>query len=622
MSLMGSLYVGVSGLNVSQNGLNTTGHNLANVETEGYVRQQTVLQTSQYRTIGQSYISPMQTGLGAETAAVRQVRDLFLDKSYRQELGRRGFYDSQYETVSEIENLMGELEGVAFQDSIADFWNNLQELAKEPDSLVKRASLIETSVSFVERAENLFKQLRDYQLNLNLKITNTVNKINEIGDKITELNDRICAYESNGYENANDLRDSRNKLIDELSQMITITYRENPEGRVTINAEGVPFVTEDMTHHMGTMTVTQIRERQMGSEEFAKDTAGAMENSEMLIPIWPTYGNVEVYNRDLIPNSADNSDVGGLKGFILARGTKVAKATDIPIEPKKEAFTDEFGDIDEAAYELAMKDFKEAVKVYNKTIDPSIVMSTQAQYDQLIHGIVTTINDILCPNKEVMIAAGTTVELSNGETYTYEENTVIQILDEENAPIGLNGEGGTELFSRKSMPRYMEYQEITLANGETIRAKIYNEEDPTNNYSLYTVGELVINQEMIEDKSKMPLSQNTNTGDYDIKTTEKLLKAWQEPFATLSPNTLTKSNFNDYYNSLIGSVATTGDRYDTIVKSQEGMVTSIDNQRQSVLGVSTDDELTNLIKFQHGYNAAARYMNVIDQMLEHIVTRI
>lgn len=622
MSLMGSLYVGVSGLNVSQNGLNTTGHNLANVETEGYVRQQTVLQTSQYRTIGQSYISPMQTGLGAETAAVRQVRDLFLDKSYRQELGRRGFYDSQYETVSEIENLMGELEGVAFQDSIADFWNNLQELAKEPDSLVKRASLIETSVSFVERAENLFKQLRDYQLNLNLKITNTVNKINEIGDKITELNDRICAYESNGYENANDLRDSRNKLIDELSQMITITYRENPEGRVTINAEGVPFVTEDMTHHMGTMTVTQIRERQMGSEEFAKDTAGAMENSEMLIPIWPTYGNVEVYNRDLIPNSADNSDVGGLKGLILARGTKVAKATDIPIAPKKEAFTDEFGDIDEAAYELAMKDYKEAVNVYNKTIDPSIVMSTQAQYDQLIHGIVTTINDILCPNKEVMIAAGTTVELSNGETYTYEENTMIQILDDENAPIGLNGEGGTELFSRKSMPRYMDYQEITLANGETIRAKIYNEEDPTNNYSLYTVGELVINQEMIEDKSKMPLSQNSNTGDYDIKTTEKLLKAWQEPFATLSPNTLTKSNFNDYYNSLIGSVATTGDRYDTIVKSQEGMVTSIDNQRQSVLGVSTDDELTNLIKFQHAYNAAARYMNVIDQMLEHIVTRI
>lgn len=622
MSLMGSLYVGVSGLNVSQNGLNTTGHNLANVETEGYVRQQTVLQTSQYRTIGQSYISPMQTGLGAETAAVRQVRDIFLDKSYRQELGRRGFYDSQYETVSEIENLMGELEGVAFQDSIADFWNNLQELAKEPDSLVKRASLVETSVSFIERSENLFKQLRDYQLNLNLKITNTVSRINEIGDKISELNDRICAYESNGYENANDLRDSRNKLLDELSQMITITYRENPEGRVTVNAEGVPFVTEDVTHHMGTMTVTQIRERELGSEEFDNDATGTMENSEMLIPVWPTYGEVEVYNRDLIPNSADNSDIGSLKGLILARGTKVAKATDIPIAPNKDDYMDEFGTLNEESYNLALKEYKEDAKTYNQTIEPSIVMSTQAQYDQLIHGIVTTINDILCPNKEVVIAAGTTIELANGDTYTYENDTVIKVFDDENAPIGINGEGGTELFSRKSMPRYTDYQEITLANGEIIRAKVYNEEDPNNNYSLYTVGELVVNQEMIEDKSKMPLSQNSNTGDYDIKTTEKLLKAWQEPFATLSPNTLTKSNFNDYYNTFIGSIATTGERYDTIVKSQEGMVASIDNQRQSVLGVSSDDELTNLIKFQHAYNAAARYMNVIDQMLEHIVTRI
>ncbi len=622
MSLMGSLYIGVSGLNVSQNGLNTTGHNLANVETEGYVRQQTVLQTSQYRTIGQSYISPMQTGLGAETAAVRQVRDIFLDRSYRQELGRRGFYDSQYETVSEIENLMGELEGVAFQDSIADFWNNLQELAKEPDSLVKRASLVQTSVNFIERAENLYKQLRDYQLNLNLKITNTISRINEIGDEITKLNDRICAYESNRYENANDLRDTRNKLLDELSQMITITYRENAEGRVTVNAEGVPFVTEDVTHHMGTMTVTQIRQRELGSEEFNKDATGAMENSEMLIPVWPTYGDVEVFNRDLIPNSADNSDIGSLKGLILARGTKVAKATDIPIAPNQDDYLDEFGALKEAVYGQAFKEYKEAVKTYNKTIEPSIVMSAQAQYDQLIHGIVTTINDILCPNKEVVIAAGTAVELPNGGTYTYEEDTVIKIFDDENAPIGINGEGGTELFSRKSMPRYTDYQEITLANGDMIRAKIYNEEDSTNNYSLYTVGELVVNQEMIEDKSKIPLSQSSNTGDYDIKTTERLLKAWQEPFATLSPNTLTKSNFNDYYNSFIGSIATTGERYDTIVKSQEGMVTSIENQRQSVLGVSSDDELTNLIKFQHAYNAAARYMNVIDQMLEHIVTRI
>ena len=117
MGLMSNLYVGASGLQVSQNALNTTGHNLVNVETKGYVRQQTLLKSNTYNTIGQSYFSAMQTGRGVSTAIVMQVRDMFLDQSYRMEVGRQGFYESQYEAASEVEDLFGELEGVAFQNS-------------------------------------------------------------------------------------------------------------------------------------------------------------------------------------------------------------------------------------------------------------------------------------------------------------------------------------------------------------------------------------------------------------------------------------------------------------------------------------------------------------------------
>lgn len=626
MSLMSSLYVGASGLRTSQNALNTTSHNLSNVETEGYVRQQTVLQTSYYQTIGQSYVSPMQTGLGVDTQIVRQVRDIFLDKSYRMELGRKGFYDSQYETASEIENLMGEINGVAFQDTMEEFWTNLQELAKEPDSLVKRASLVETSVSFMERSENIYKQLGEYQLNLNTKVENYVNRINEIGDEIVKLNDKICFYESNRVENANDLRDTRNSLLDELGQMIGITYRENADGRVTVNAEGMPFVTEDVSMHMGTMTVTQRRRMEMGEEAFLEDEEGMNKNSEMLVPVWDAYGFSEVYDLSNVPQSVDNTDVGGLKGLLLARGTKVGKFTDIPIAPEQDAYKDEDGVLDEDAFQAAMIEYDEKVKEYNRAIDPSIIMSTQAQFDQLIHGMTTTINNILCPNKEVTISAGSEVTLADGSTYTYEEDTVIHILDTENAPIGQDGPPGTmgeELFSRKGMDRYMPVQEITLADGTIVEgAYIYNEENATNNYSLYTVGEITINQNVIENKSLIPLSMNTNTGDYDIKTTEALIDAWNQPFATIDPNSLTKNSFSDYYNTYIGTLATKGEKAKTIADSQDGMVTSIDNQRSNVIGVSSDEELTNMIKFQHAYNAAARYVNVIDEMLEHIVTRM
>ncbi|MBR4815745.1 MAG: flagellar hook-associated protein FlgK, partial [Lachnospiraceae bacterium] len=143
MSLFGSLNVGTSGLKVSQYGLNVVAHNLANVDTEGYVRQQVVLNTAMVSNIGWNGNSTLQVGLGVDPRAVRQVRDFFLDTAYRSEIGRQGYYDAQSAAVNEVEELFGELQGVAFQDSLNDLWVSMQELSKEPDSRVAQATFIE-----------------------------------------------------------------------------------------------------------------------------------------------------------------------------------------------------------------------------------------------------------------------------------------------------------------------------------------------------------------------------------------------------------------------------------------------------------------------------------------------
>ena len=103
---------------------------------------------------------------------------------------------------------------------------------------------------------------------------------------------------------------------------------------------------------------------------------------------------------------------------------------------------------------------------------------------------------------------------------------------------------------------------------------------------------------------------------------EGLLTDWQSPFATLSPNTLTYNNFEGYYTQFIGEIATKGDEFQTLASNQEIMVNSVQDQRLDVTGVSSDDELTYLIRFQHAYNASARYINVIDDMLEHVIVRL
>ncbi len=563
MSLMSSLYVGVSGLRVSQNSLNTTAHNLANVDTTGFVRQQVLQSDSTYFNWGVTHLSTLQSGLGVDIATVRQVRDVFLDKAYRQEIGRQGFYEVQYEAVQEVESMFGETEGVTFQDSLEDLWTSLEELSKTPDLIEVRATVVKSAESFLERAEIIQKQLKEYQVNLNTQIQDKVDRINEIAEEIDDLNEKISRYESNGLENANDLRDERNNLLDELGQIISITYKENSNGVVTVSAEGVQLVGETTVYKMGTAKVS--------------------ESSNLLKPVWISYDNEDVFNLDQAVSSENDTDIGSLKGLLVTRGDDIANYTDM---------------------------FK-SQEEYNNTINTSVIMTVQAQFDQLIHGVVTAINDILCPNKEITLADG----------------TKMTVLDEDNAPVGMDSAHtmGEALFNRESTDRYEAVDVQILdedGNLQTISVMKYNEEDPDDYYSLFTLGEIEINPEIKNNYSLIPLSSNDGTGDVDMKTAEALVSKWQEPFATLSPNTLTVNNFNDYYTAFTGELANRGEQLNSISSNQATLSSNINDQRQQVAGVSSDEELTNLIKYQHAYNASSRYITVIDEMLEHVISTL
>ncbi len=572
MSSLSSLFIGVSGLQSSQSALNTTAHNLTNVDTTGFSRQQVLMKDTTYQSLGLGHVTLNQVGIGVSVDLVRQVRDAFLDKAYRLESGRQGFYQAQDLATSEIENVMGELQGVAFQNSMKAFWNTTQELVKEPDNVVQRTTFVQTAVSFLERAQLVSDQLEKYQLNLNTEIKTTVDRINEIGKQINKLNGDIVFHESAHVENANDLRDTRNNLLDELGKYVKISYTENVEGRVTVNIEGVQFVTEDGINAMGTDRIS--------------------ESSDMLKATWPQYGQ-DVYKEEQRFSSNDNTDVGYLKGLMVARGIKAANYTDIPV---RENYATE-------------EEFFDATYIYNNYIDTSVVATTEAQFDQLLHGMVTKINDILSPNKD----------------YTYTDvagdSHTIKILDTEIAPVGM-GEGnnipGTELFSRKNCPRYTK-ETLTLEDGSTVTVMRYNEEDPTRPETLYTLSQLEINKTVLDNVSLLPLSNKDAPNEYSQEICDQLSSCWNQTFATLGPNVLTENTFSEYYTAMIGSLATRGNTYNVITTNQESLVASIDSQRTSVSGVSSDEELTKLIKYQHAYNASARYVNVVSEMLEHII---
>ncbi|MBO4511067.1 MAG: flagellar hook-associated protein FlgK, partial [Lachnospiraceae bacterium] len=489
MSLFGSLSVGTSGLRVSQYGLNVVAHNLANVETEGYVRQQTVLDTAGVQKIGGNAISSFQVGLGVDPQTVRQVRDFFLDKAYRNEIGRESYYDSQSAAVDEIEQLFGELQGVAFQSTMSDLWVSMQELAKDPDNRVTQATFIESGVSFLERATDIYKELNSYQHDLNHKIKDQINRVNEIGDQIHDLNIKISNYEADGRENANDLRDERNNLLDELSSIVKTDYMELENGMVTVSVEDTVFVNENQCFKMDYMTVAEYRDVHGISDPLD-------EGADLLMAVWPHLGGADVFDWSSVPSATANSDIGGLKGAIQARGDRIGKYTDIPIEPIRENFaTDQ-------EYKTAVAAYNKDAEEYNLTTEASIVRRTQSQFDQLVHGIVTMINDTLCPNKDVDTSGkqAATVTMADGTVRNVPKGVKVQIFDAENAPIGQDKDAtaGTEVFKRKTVDRYEAKQDITVTfeDGTSITlndVQLYNWEDEIDNYSLYTIGETEVN---------------------------------------------------------------------------------------------------------------------------------
>lgn len=639
---MAGLFIGTTGLKTAQTALNTTAHNLSNINTSGYTRQQVTFSDTQYVRVNTSdKVSSPDYGLGVAVSEVRRIRDQFIDQAYRNENSRLGFYESQYKAIEEIEDQFGEMQGVTYESYLINLYNSVNELAKNPTSTVARSSLIQNATAFIEKSENVYKGLKDYQTTLNTQVKNMVDSINKLGDKIYTLNKKISKIESTGIEDANDLRDERDAAIDELSKYIDITYYENDSKEVIISAEGIPFVT-------------------MG--ELAKMDTRVVEGTNLVIPTWPGYER-DVYDLSTEASNVDETDKGELKGLLIARGNMVVDYTVVPEAPSSSDYDMSTAD-GRAAYQEAYNKYSKAQEYYNTYIEPSAILSAMAGFDKLVNGIVEKINNILCPEKSevrnnpYMATDGTEIQADiytynsvsqqvlfdrygrevtgtdNGDgTYSFSsgeklymsfggaevpvDSYTYSMLDMDKTGYGMDDDKtvGTELFSRKGTDRYIK---TTDDSGKTIY--IRNNLNETDYESLYKLGNLQINPEAAQNVGKIPLS--TVQGKEDFDRAKELVDAWDEKFASLNPDTYAKSDFMTFYNNFIGEYTTLGKALGNYVSNQTTMVDGYDNQRLQSEGVSSDEELEKMIKYQQAYNAASRYVNVVNQMLEHLVTSL
>ncbi|MGE7622495.1 flagellar hook-associated protein FlgK [Viridibacillus sp. NPDC096237] len=219
------------GLYTQQSALYTTGHNISNANTIGYSRQRVNMQaTLGYPGAGLN--APMTAGhigTGVEAGSVQRIRDQFVDRQFRQEATKLGYWATKAESMGQMEDILNEPSEYGLKQAFNDFYKSIQDISTSSENASARKVALERAAHLADSFNYINAQLKEVQGNLKNELRVETDEINSILRQIAEINEQIQKVEPNGYL-PNDLYDARDNLIDKLSEYVPIEINYNKSG--------------------------------------------------------------------------------------------------------------------------------------------------------------------------------------------------------------------------------------------------------------------------------------------------------------------------------------------------------------------------------------------------------
>lgn len=235
-STFGGLNTMVRGINSSQLSLDTTGHNITNANTEGYSRQRVNVATTRSQSIYGFYGSA-QLGTGVDAVSITRARDAFADKQFWKESSNTYYSMAKQAAYDKIEGIYDEVESNGLQTTLGGFWQSWKTLSASASDDPTRVVVRDKGKQTAELMQSYTKQLRDLADDNAEQIELKVNTVNQLTSQIYDLNKQIFKLETTGGM-ANDLRDSRDLMVDKLSSYINVSVNEMPNGTYSISSGG------------------------------------------------------------------------------------------------------------------------------------------------------------------------------------------------------------------------------------------------------------------------------------------------------------------------------------------------------------------------------------------------
>ncbi len=497
--------VATSALFAAKNGLSVTSNNIANSATKGYSRQVALQRatTPLPGVCGKGMI-----GTGSEVYGVSQIRDFYLDKKYWEQEAVFGEYDTKNSQLDLIETVFNDLSTTGLSSSLNDFFNSISSLTFSSGDTTYRTSVINYASSFVDNINSYAQSLRSQQKDLNTEIESMVKKINSISDQITALNKQIYSVELDG-SHANDLRDQRALLVDELSQYVNTDVR-------TVDTEyGEKFIVlingQDLVNHFDNNKLECV----------------ARKDSEKL----------------------NSDDVPGLYDFVWRSGPKFV-TTGLSGELK------------------GLLDVRDGNDGNNGSPSYKGLPYYMNKLDTLVQTVARAFN-------EGKTLDGTSIKGVDGHINGYDAK----------------GNQGNLFFTYRD------------ENGDTI------EDSTTIDYSKITAFNFSMSDLLMNDSSRLASSNSYSPAEESNNNIILQFTKIKE-----NDSIFKEGNVFDYVNGTSSELGIDKRQAKNFTDFYDELTETTNNQRLSVSGVSLNEEMTSMIKYQQLYVASAKLMQAISEI--------
>ena len=614
------LNIGKSGLYTASNAMNTTAHNIANTETKGYCRQISVQKASKALHVGNA---TGMIGTGVDLVGVEQVRDEYYDVKYRSNNTLFGEYNAKQYYMAEIENYFNEIQLEGFTTTFDDMFESIQELQKNPDSLEVRAQMTNYASSLCDYFNYISTSLGNIQKEINYEISNQVSKINSIGIQISQLTQQINTLEVLGGM-ASDLRDQRNVLVDELSQIVEVEVEEIPVGNrvgvstyfVRINGqllvdtynanelECVPRTDKvNMDDQVGLYDIVWKQNRQ----EFNASTSATTGSLAALYAVME--GNENMAFKGMAEAKAGDTTITLTSEFSYVNDVNrlnLPQSGMITIGNREYAYSGfqvRLNDEGKYEYEFALET---PMKQDTDDITPSTENLTGYQYNAII---------------------GQDIDYKGIPYYMAQMNEFVRTFakaynDICKEGVDLNGEAGMDFFNSTDLvsgENFVVTEDWPYGDDDVLfdsKSGPYDEEDEIINcgsYYFMTASRMCVTNKVKNDSYKVVTASNITDGVEQTDIVKRLmaLKDDKMMFRQGTPDS--------YLQSLVSEVGIDSRKAAQFSQNQQDILTSVTNQRLSVSGVDQDEEAMNLVRFQSAYNLSSKIISVMDQMYDKLI---